>query len=280
MWIKTHCQSLHPPPHFFRYIDNGGLDGLNVPTGSGRVRPTWACRARLPAFQLHPTVIAGVKQLIQDPNRLAWSLFITRPGEPNDDRDDGLIRKGKQYRGQAVDNKWFFHWRPTLAGLLAERGVSIEGYEEFFEACRFLHTTYLDLVEKIALEFDRQCPGFDLHRRMTTQLGRDIAVLRVIVYDRGGAIHNTDNIIARQHTDRDCITLHVAEGRPGLHIGAEREPYVVQPNKMLAFAGQKLERLTKGRLTALPHDVKDVETDDAEQRWAMVFFSHIANPTL
>ncbi len=221
-----------------------------------------------------PVVLSGVRRLIADPQRESWELYIPRETAPVDDPDDGLIRKNKTYEGETADNKWFFHFRPSLAGHLAARGISIAGYEDLFEASLRIYEACQSLVEDFAACFDEAYPEYCLAERMRHPMARELAPLRVLAYDRGG-------VIARPHTDRDALTLQVAESRPGLRTGEQRTAYVATPDTALLFAGRKFEALTDRKFRAMLHDVEDVDDTDQpalEGRMSIVFFSHILQP--
>jgi hypothetical protein len=221
------------------------------------------------------TAIDGFLRLITDPKRGDWSLFIPRRGEHNDEADDGLIRRSKSYASETTDNKWFFHYRPSLRLLLRARGVSAKDYEEMLVACEYLFQYYENFTRQLAEEFDQQVPNVRLSEKMQHDAALAVNVLRLLAYDPGDTPTNTDHVVARPHTDRDCITVHIDENRPGLHLGQERVPYIVRPGKALAFAGKKLERLTRSGIPAVIHDVQDPHGTDPVGRWSMVFFSHI-----
>lgn len=221
-----------------------------------------------------PTVLSGVRRLIADPRRESWELYIPRQTAPVNDADDGLIRKNKTYEGETADNKWFFHFRPSLAGHLAAKDISIVGYEDLFEASLHIYEACQSLIEEFAACFDEAYPEYDLVERMRHPIARELAPLRVLAYDRG-------RVIARPHTDRDALTLQVAESRSGLRTGEQRTPYVATPNTALLFAGRKFEVLTGKKFRAMPHDVEDIEDigqDAVEGRMSIVFFSHILQP--
>lgn len=227
-------------------------------------------RARLPLATSHivPRVIAAVAKLIQDPARDAWGLYVPRPAAEPGDKDDGLIRRSQQYVGDpTTDNKWFFHFRLTLKKDLEAAGVDTSGHEDLFDACQELFTINLGGALAFADAYDLQAPGLDLKHRLLTAV--EPHVLRVLFYDQGA-------MMARPHIDRDALTLHVAESRPGLRIGPERERYVTSPDEALIFPGRKFAELTGGKVPALLHDVLDdsVGAITNEQRWSIVFFTH------
>ena len=233
-------------------------------------------RAVLPlaASSYIPVVMNGVRRLIADPQRESWELYIPRETAPVNDPDDGLIRKNKTYEGETVDNKWFFHFRPSLAGHLAVRDISIMGYEDLFEASLRIYEACQCLIEDFAVCFDEAYPEYGLAERMRHPMARELAPLRVLAYDCG-------RVIARPHTDRDALTLQVAESRPGLRTGEQRTPYVAAPDTALLFAGRKFEVLTGKRFRAMLHDVEDIEAverDTVEGRMSIVFFGHILLP--
>jgi len=223
----------------------------------------------LPVAPLIPPIIMGVRQLIQDPDRDRWELDVRRPSEPEDEPDDGLVRKTNGYNGAMKDNKWFFHYRPSLPVHLSHRGIDMARHRSLLNSADSLHRECCRLALDFARAFDAVMPGYSLEERVTDVRANDLHVLRVLLYDQGSEI-------GKAHTDRDCFTFHVAENRPGLRTGAAREPYAAPPNRVLVFGGQKLGRLTHGRIPALEHDIVDASDDTTRGRWSIVFFNHIA----
>ncbi len=211
--------------------------------------------------------VTGIRRLIEDPDRDRWTLEISRDGEPDDEPDDGLIRKTSS-GGEDKDDKWLFHYRSSLRSHLADYSVHTSAHEDLLTVCTRLHAICLEQALTFADAFDGALPGHDLVRRIRD--AGDLHVLRILRYDRG--IH-----IARAHTDRACLTLQIAESRPALRLGDTRESFRSVPDEALLFAGQKLERLTRGLIPALVHDVVDPTNGTAEDRWAVIFFAHIRN---
>lgn len=222
-----------------------------------------------PVAPLIPPIISGVRQLIKDPGRERWELDVRRPEEPEDEPDDGLVRKTNGYNGARKDNKWFFHYRTSLPGHLKDRGIAAAQHRTLLDSADALHRECHGLALDFARAFDAVLPGYSLEEHVADERANDLHVLRVLLYDQGSEI-------GKAHTDRDCFTFHVAENRPGLRTGAAREPYTAPPNRVLVFGGQKLGRLTRGRVPALEHDIVDAASNAEHGRWSIVFFNHIA----
>jgi 2-oxoglutarate-Fe(II)-dependent oxygenase superfamily protein len=213
-----------------------------------------------------PLVLDAVDRLIEDPAAPAWGLYVPRAGCEPDDMDDGLIRRSKDY---LYDNKWFFHYRPSLKSNLIARGMDVSAHESLFRFCGMLYDVCRSLAHTFASAFDQALPGYDIAKRHA-DVSDELDVLRILRYDR-----NVGGEIGKPHTDRDGFTFHIAETRPGLRIGDTRESYAAEKNHILVFPGQKFERVTAGRIRALPHDIVDNPAPDAESRWSVVFFAHM-----
>jgi len=215
-----------------------------------------------------PSVISGVCNLIEAPNRRDWQLHINRPGGPKKP-DDGLIRRDPEYPGDTTDGKYFFHYRRSLEdNLLQRRVIPNASQQDLLMHCGIIHHYCADLLVAFAAEFDQVCPGYRLEEQMADFAACELAPLRTLVYDQG-------TMVATPHTDYSALTLHLAESRPGLRLGKERTPYTAHCGEALIFPGRKFEKLTKGAFKALDHEVEDSDPQNPNRRWSMVYFGHI-----
>lgn len=215
-----------------------------------------------------PPLIEGFQKLIADPDREKWSLNTLRVGSDPREPDDGLIRKEKGLYGKAQDNKWFFHYRRSLEDRLQEHGVDTTMHTFFLDRARELHLHCHHMMKAIGLALDGLHPDLEFARHLTEAEDADLNVLRLLSYDKGSDI-------GKAHTDLSALTFHLAESRPGLRIGSEpRQPYKAEPNKILVFNSIKIQRLSKGRLPAVPHDIVDDDIAATEGRWSVVYFAH------
>lgn len=221
-----------------------------------------------PVSALIPPVIAGLERLIADPARDRWMLKIERPGESDEDPDDGLVRKQDGTSKKREDNKYFFHHRFTLEANLAARGVDTSMHRDLLRACDALHAECRAISHEFGAAFDRVYPGYDLLDRLIDAEAMDLDPLRILSYDTG-------NEIGKAHTDKNAFTFHIAESRGGLRIGPEKTPYVALPDRILIFPGDKLGRLTGGKITPLVHDIVDSETHASTGRWSLIYFAHM-----
>lgn len=187
----------------------------------------------------------------------AWELHLPRDPE-YDEPDDGAIRK------QDKDWKLFFHYRSDLKDQLSKRGMELSPWQhEWFEDMQRLLSVCSEALIAYAERIDAICPGHDFTKR--AKRARHLNLLRTLKYvPRKG-------VLAKQHTDRDAITFHMAESAPGLRVMSGKElPSPVAP-QVLVFPGDQIERITRGALRACSHSVIDM-TGGAEERFAMVFF--------
>lgn len=221
-----------------------------------------------PISTLVPLVVTGVHRLIEDPNRADWSIKLERPGEDNSGPDDGLVRKTNGYLGVVADNKWFFHYRSTLESTLMKQKVDVTRHRSLLRSANSLYEECRGIAHTFAAAFDKALPGYGLLGRVLTAQSAGLDVLRILSYDQGSEI-------GKAHTDRNAFTFHIADSRSGLRIGEKRTPYEALPDSILVFPGDKLSRLTDGRIKPLIHDIVDTEQNATAGRWSIVYFAHI-----
>jgi hypothetical protein len=179
--------------------------------------------------------------------REEWSLQIDRSPEPLEP-DDGYIRR------DSTDHKHFFHFRSDLEHQLwKERGIRLEnGEASWFEALQTLLALCSDAGLCLAKAMDAE-PGFDFADRMKSLA--HLHVIRILRYDAGYPS------LARPHTDRCALTLHIAESHPGLKVRRRWETTVCESPKApqtLVFPGQMLEHITMGGVPATWHGADDL----------------------
>ena len=187
----------------------------------------------------------------------------------NKDPDDGWIKR----KGKGHDYKEHVHFRPRLPCLLRERGVNFSRHIEWLDACAALYSKVRHLGEDIALELDEVYPTLRFGERHKKSHGH---VLRLCHYD---AVHTNGSILAQPHFDRDLVTLHIADNRPGLHAHDKLIP--VQNGKIVAFVGDYLDYFTEGKFKALFHGAIEGAVDPHElatERWAVIFFNQLYEP--
>ncbi|MEA2701769.1 MAG: 2OG-Fe(II) oxygenase superfamily [Candidatus Parcubacteria bacterium] len=192
--------------------------------------------------------------------QIAWALNVPRDPE-FDEEDDGIILKDEN------DRKNYLHYRPDLEKLLlALRGITPTRWQrEWFAACNRIRTACVTHLIGLARQMDVVRPGYGFEERVTDY--SDQHVVRVLNYVP------REGIIAKPHTDRCAITFHLAESAPGLcaYNVYERRPYATPKTPCaLCFSGQQLERVTRGAVPAVYHEVEN--NTPGRMRWALVFF--------
>lgn len=192
-----------------------------------------------------------------------WEIHVHR--DPDyDEPDDGVIRKiGKD--GQ--DRKLFLHYRPNLSGLLTSNGTRLKLWQcAWLAACSRIWAACATAMDELAREMDDARPGFRFAERVTEY--RSQHVLRVVKYDP------RPTSLADTHTDRSAITFGMAESHPGFYVMNDwnlrfcSAPVTPEVN---CFAGDQLERITRGGIRRIWHGADD-SSGGAEARFAVVFF--------
>lgn len=221
-----------------------------------------------------------------------WAFNVEGNEDPDQKPDDGiLIRKGEiKKNGGRFDDKVIFHYRPRLPGLLMDRDITLKPWMMvWLGECRNLHDVCFQALCTLTAALDREYPGFGFEDRVRDRRAWNVHAIRFLLYSERGV---TDpRIVGKGHSDRNFITLQLAESRPGLRIFPDRGPidaatkkpsylgepvpYEASPDTVLTFPGDKFEAVT-GRF-ALWHDI--VNNDPvAPKRWSAIFFSHIEPP--
>jgi|GEM_PF-2218725 len=233
---------------------------------------------RLEIGSLADDIITPLSRLIEEPEeyRHEWEFAIKKRHQGRPDPDDGLIRRDGgpgDEPDERFDRKFVFMYRPRLDWLLTWRGVDRKGYAPLLTACEQLMKRCRIALLPIVQELDVRLPGhqFELHFMNAIMLQQD--AIRAIIYDAG----HPQGAIAKPHTDRDFLTIQVAESRPGMRFGKARTLYRWSPGTALVFTGKKIAAHTGGEVAALEHDVVETETVGGG-RWSLIYFGHITLP--
>lgn len=225
----------------------------------------------LASGKILPAVIAGFDQFLAEPveYKALWQFDLLGDGDP----DDGYIRRG----GDQQDDKAFFHFRPVLYQALDSRtGLDWRRYEGWLKDVFALYTLCYDALDRLTKALDQQIDGHQFNQQIRLAESRRLSVLRLVYYEPPSPGRP---VIGRRHTDRDFITIHVAESFSGLLLGSETTPQEIQPNQALVFPGQKAAYMTDSLLPAVSHEVIAPfcpETEDGLT--AIIFFGHTATP--
>jgi isopenicillin N synthase-like dioxygenase len=208
--------------------------------------------------------VAGLDRLLASHTKRGlrqWNIFIPRDPRYRE-TDDGLIRKEK------TDHKHYLHYRHDLERLLwTKRSIRLSpGERMWFSAMRDVHVACTEALYALARAMDDLRPGFDFENRARAH--GHLHALRVMRYDAGY------ESMARAHTDRSALSLHVAESEPGLEIPEGWDSRVCRSpggKQVLAFPSQDMASITRGALPALWHQVTD-QSRTKRSRWVIVFF--------
>jgi hypothetical protein len=212
-------------------------------------------------FRPLPTSV-GVGGDIKEPD---YDLgYIQRKGEKNHDP-----------KLASYDAKHFFHYNPIIFQDLIENKIPVsdEIYNWLLD-CDALWQICLRKGEEFCGALDKEHPGYDFRLGLAHQNTAHLHKLRIIYYDNTGPA-SRPGILGKGHYDRDALTIHVAESRPGMRINGQ--PYRVAPGKSLFFCGSKIWNRTKRQKDFFPvwHDiVNEADGMDLENRWTVVFFGH------
>ncbi len=233
----------------------------------GSFRSSGACYLRTePAIEdaLIQDVFAGFRRLVTEIelgniSYNDWCIDEHSTGDP----DLGIIEKqgGVKEGGGFYDHKFFFHWSPTLIRHLPQQCV--DQFGRWLQSCEALFELCCLNVNRFATVLDPE-----LGALMNQQAAIDISRLRLLMY-----VKERDGKVASDHTDKDGITMHVAETAPGVVLGSQQAPEVAPVGKSLIFAGDKLERFTGGSIKAVQHHAVN-HSKDGERRVAAVYFGH------
>lgn len=192
--------------------------------------------------------------------------------------DRGLFLRGSSKEQGKRDDKWCFHYRPSLFSEIEKKfGQQIYDQDLLSEVCSVGHNLYCQLREHtdaMMRELDRILPEYGILSQYQHPWSEDLHSLRAIAYKRPKADQN----VAGYHYDRNFITASGYESHPGLNlvINGAKIPYDYKEGKVLLFLGDKAEKLTDGKLKGMVHGVDVLEK--GTQRDAIVFFGHTLRP--
>lgn len=261
---------------------------------------------RFPISQYIDPVVEGWLEFVDQDSVLKelWTI----QGEltdPTEGPDDGWIpRYGtptEQNPKGTYDDKEFFHYRAYLAAELRRREVKITSRQQRWlrhcakldEVCR------RELILPIHHGLDRvlsarmgpeALPHFA--RRWVPPGEQDLwSVLRALHYR---AARHWGQELGKLHVDRNCITLHLADGSPGciVHDGDSESPLTTRRDVVIFFAGRKAQLLTGGQemphikgnskpvikggvIEACKHRIAVPEgAVIGSSRWSLIYFAH------
>ncbi len=233
----------------------------------------------------------GLRSLITACDK-AWRAYCDQPvshkqrhtvrlaiDDPDEGPDNGYVNRYGELvpAGEATkDQKEYWHSRPFVAEkvLVAVRPSKID--KELLVATRHLYDELEHDLYRFAHAFDRACPGFAVEESMR-RMGDPQPfghVLRLLHYKY---VVEPGEEIAKVHTDRDAITLHVADSHPGLVVylrGGEEFLAPTLPDTLIVFFGRRMSVRTKGQVKSLAHRVISPEEAGIpnERRTCEVFF--------
>ena len=220
-----------------------------------------------------PLLIPGLLTFFALPEKAKMHLAVDTPDEDDPDKgpDNGYIRKsgGPKKDGGLYDRKQIFHYRPSLWSEYAKRDVDITPYRAWLGEAHTLYLRCLQLLKNFTRALDKECPGYNFQRLTRTERALSKHVLRALLYDPPSP---GEILIGKSHTDRNGISIHVRESRPGLRLGKDQQNYVITPDTALIFPADQVERLTEGKIKALQHEIWEEEPHAPDRRWSLVFF--------
>ena len=219
---------------------------------------------------LVPGAIRGFNAFLEKPYeyRRGWDLWI-EDERRRDVQDIGYKDKGAE---PGEDAKHIFHWTVQLERLLIEeRGVDINDHADFLGYARSIFTICYREFRYIAEALDYVMPEGRFLERASDPAAKRQSILRFVRYKDV----NRD-VIGKGHTDKNLISLHLADSHPGLRLEKHGQLYATSPDVALVFPGDKMDVITNGRIKALYHYVTDQrKPGDKTLRWVMVFFGHV-----
>ncbi len=218
---------------------------------------------------LYDKVMAGFRRFREEErNKELWGFAPDKPK----DKDLGFFdRNGEQNQDEKLlehDHKSVFHYNPELWMYLARTGVDAGPWAEWFDDCHALWMLCFERVIESAAAVDRISPFNFKDSLCDPRLFRKHK-LRLNYYP-GTSPASRPGMLGKGHEDRDAITIHVAESRPGMRIGGKL--YGVEAGKSLVFAGSKAYHRSHGMILPVWHDIENY--NDGGERESAVFFSH------
>lgn len=236
-------------------------------------------------FPLYPGILNGISQdllrFCAEPPEFKLRFAIDR--ELGEDADNGyLMREGKLKPDGITrdDEKEMFHFRPFLPLHLGRKGIAVDGYGRFFDKCDALWRICEETHHTIARIIDRSYPGWNCAQLVRHPVAGGKHVVRLVAYT--DTFEKQKEIIAKPHTDKSFVTIHVCESYAGLRLwlpNGVKVPHRTAPGTALIFFGDFAGRVTRAVWPAMRHDVEDIRLNTNQwqpPRWSMIFFGHIA----
>lgn len=180
------------------------------------------------------------------------------------------------------DVKTIFHYRPSLAGLLATYNPALlhnERWRRLLELCqevaRACNVAFFQFLSALEMELPEE-------QRIAREVFKNpLNVLRLLAYtdDRPGE----PGLLAREHTDETLGTLVFYESHPGLEARIPDtetwERVTPWSGRPAIFGGEALAKLTQGVIPAVCHRVCSGLADDRVtrriKRSSIVFFAQM-----
>lgn len=240
----------------------------------------------LRAAHLEKSLVSGFLRFLKAPEeyRKRWRFLEDGSWCPDpikgQDPDTGyLVRRLGQPGpdGRISDpDKEAFHVSHRLPEFLKSSGVPIEaGFADWLDTCFEVMRVCRAAAQEVAENLDRELPGYEFARRISTPAAEFMHKLRLLWYGGGAA---EGYVLGKDHYDRNVFTLHGGDSRPGLVIydkKGQRYLFRVRPDSALCFPGAKLAKLTGGLIEAFPHGIVATGEGFHEPRWCWVYFVHI-----
>lgn len=212
--------------------------------------------------------IAFLKEVPRD-EQARWQIHV--PRDPMfDEPDDGFLRKDDD--DKESDRKALFHIRPDTLQLLEKKGVVVsDRWRRWIEDCMYVRELCEMQAFALAQAIDQIMPGMRLTERMLESTSTNPGMYRIGVYEPGGTGY------AKEHVDRNFLTMHLGASHPGLYFKTKHGEFPgtdPESGEALAFPSAKLSRLSGGRIPALKHGSKPCAT--SANRWFAAYFPQIA----
>ncbi len=204
-----------------------------------------------------------------------WAFEVNDdPTDTDQGPDDGYLHR----TGEGHDYKSFFHYRPRLRGLLADSAVECAEQNRWLADMHLLHQMCCDKIREFAEVVDGAYPGARAIAALDDcedMFGHERHVLRLLRYEKH---QSTDGVVGKKHSDRGLLTLAVSESHRGLRLFDEHDNpqmYEAVPGMALCFPGLKMQRVSSGLVTPMPHDVIDdtIQGNPGHGRESIVFFA-------
>ena len=204
--------------------------------------------------------------------RERYTIPIPDEDDPDKQADNGYLRKDGRAKpsGGYWDKKDIWHYRPWHWSWYQRNNVDISAHRVLFELSQVVFLRCLRLQRQFLKALDSVMPGYNFTSLARSEYAFAKHVLRLALYDQA---ESNQRELGKPHRDRNFITFHIADSRPGLRTGEDKTLYVAEPDTILVFPSVHAERITGGKLKALEHGVWEEEDPDvADRRWSIIFF--------